>query len=433
MKNFEKDIKKILSGKAIFSIPGHKGRCSFDCAADTTETRFTDNLYCPEGIIKEAQDTVSEIYGCSNSFFITGGATAGIYAMVCACLSKGDKVIVDRGCHKSVFNIGMLLGLEYVYAEPDYIREFEIYGGVSETSLSDLIEQNKDAKAVILTSPNYYGIASDVRAIADLVHQHKMLLLVDAAHGSHFNFSNLFPESAVRAGADCVVHSFHKTLPALTQAACLHIADSVDSSDIINSLSVFQTTSPSYLIMSSICSAVDYMSRYGEDRLEALVRLCNDLRGKFDSTGKVCCLSGEDVDLSRLVLNFSRIDTLASQIESRMKKVIPEVSAGNNMILIPSVKSTAKDFYVLKKELLLILEDFAPNVKPIFRTAPEPLKTEMSLGEVFNSKCEFVSSKEAVGRIAGRFMTVLPPCTTMFPPGTLIARDLGTDVCVVAE
>lgn len=433
MKNFEKNIKKTFSGKAIFSIPGHKGRCDFDCGVDTTETKFTDNLYCPEGIIKEAQDAVSEVYGCKNSFFLTGGATVGIYAMVGACLSAGDKVIVDRSCHKSVFNIGMLLGLEYVYAEPSYLREFEIYGGVSEASLSEVIEKNKDAKAVIITSPNYYGIASDVKSLADLAHKHKMLLLVDAAHGSHFNFSSLLPESAVLAGADCVVHSFHKTLPALTQAACLHTASSVAADDVLNALSIFQTSSPSYLIMSSICSAVEYMKKYGEDKLYESVRLCNDLRGKFDSTGKVCCLSGEDVDLSRLVLNFSRIDTLASQVEARMKKSVPEVSAGNNMILIPSVKNNAKDFSVLKRELLLILEDFAPNVKPIFRTAPEPLQVKMSLSKVFGSKCEFVSSKVAVGRVAGRFTTVVPPCTTIFPPGTLITRDIGTDVCVVSE
>lgn len=433
MKNFEKYIKKFLSGKAVFSIPGHKGRCVFDSSVDITESKLTDNLYCPEGIIQEVQDAVSEVYGCKNTFFLTGGATVGIYAMMHSCLSRGDKVIVDRGCHKSVFNIGMLLGLEYIYIYPEYIREFEIYGKIDKSNLSKLIDENKDAKAVIITSPNYYGITSDVRELADLVHQNKMLFLVDAAHGSHFNFSPLFPESAVAAGADCVVHSLHKTLPALTQAACLHTSDFIDPSDVLNSLSIFQTSSPSYLIMSSICSAVEYMSKNGESQLELLVKLCRNFREDFDSSDKIYCLSGDNIDPSRIVINFSKIDTLASQIESRMKKVLPEVTVGNNMILVPSVKNTSKDFSILKKELSVILEDFVPNIKPIFKIAPEPLKVEMSLERVFRSRCEFVSSKDAVGRVAGKFMSSTAPCTAVFPPGTLITQDIGGSVCVVAE
>ncbi len=208
-----------------FHMPGHKRQRMGDFRPeeiDITEIEGFDNLHHAEGILKEGQERLARLFGADESFYLVNGSTAGLLSAICGCIRKGDRILIGRNCHKAVYHAANLMEakVEYLYPEP---TEFGIQGSIAPEQVKHKLEEYPDARAVVVTSPTYDGIVSDIRTIADIVHGYGIPLIVDEAHGAHFGFSEGFPQKAIALGADLCVESLHKTLPSYTQTAVLHM------------------------------------------------------------------------------------------------------------------------------------------------------------------------------------------------------------------
>lgn len=213
-----------------FHMPGHKRqRLGEFCPEeiDITEIDGFDNLHHAGGILKEGQERLASLFGSDESFYLINGSTTGILAAICGCMKKGGRILVGRNCHKSVYHAACLMEARaaYLYPEP---TDFGIQGSILPEEAERKLSEYPDVQAVVITSPTYDGVVSDIEAIAKIVHAHGIPLIVDAAHGAHFGFSDGFPQKAIALGADLSVESLHKTLPCYTQTAVLHMRKAVD-------------------------------------------------------------------------------------------------------------------------------------------------------------------------------------------------------------
>ena len=243
-------------------MPGHKRSKKFmppelSCDIDITEIYDFDNLHNSHGILRDTAGLASELYGSLEAFMLINGSTVGILAAIGAHTKRGDRILTDKNCHQSVTNAAELFGLEVIFITPDIDETTGIPCSITPESVKAVLKDDKSIKLVVLTSPSYEGVVSDVKAIADIIHKAGALLFVDCSHGAHFGFSDGFPKSPVTLGADIVVMSLHKTLPALTQCSLLHIcSERADASAVKHLLSILQTSSPSYVLMASIDSCL---------------------------------------------------------------------------------------------------------------------------------------------------------------------------------
>lgn len=241
-----------------YHMPGHKrnmGHMPLSEAyeIDVTEIDGTDNLYHADGILQEAMQRAAKLYGADETHFLVNGSTGGILSAVAAAVKPGGHILMARNSHRSAYNAAMLQNLRTTYLYPEYIDGFQIMGGITPDAVRNALAEHDDVEAVFITSPTYEGIVSDIRGIAQIVHEHHIPLIVDEAHGAHFGLYEKLPASAVTEGADIVIQSLHKTLPAFTQTALLHInGELADRERVRRYLSVYQTSSPSYVFMAGI-------------------------------------------------------------------------------------------------------------------------------------------------------------------------------------
>ncbi|MDO4966876.1 MAG: aminotransferase class I/II-fold pyridoxal phosphate-dependent enzyme [Lachnospiraceae bacterium] len=248
-----------------FHMPGHKRNISDFLndayAIDITEIDGFDNLHDAKGLIKEAEERAAKLYKSEETKFLVNGSTCGILSAISAVTKKGDKIIAARNCHKSVYNAIEINELKPIFIYPEIIGDERISSGITVSQIEKALLENRDAKAVIITSPTYDGIVSDIASISKLVHEFDIPLIVDEAHGALFYIEG---RSAVINKADIVINSLHKTLPALTSTALIHInGNLVNRDEVKKYLSIYQTSSPSYVLMASIDYAVDVMERDG--------------------------------------------------------------------------------------------------------------------------------------------------------------------------
>ena len=264
-----------------FHMPGHKR--NFKCGPlselyrlDITEIDGFDDLHHPVSIIKEAQERAARLYHSEHTYFLIDGSTAGILTAISAVSGRGRKLILARNCHKAVYHAAFLNHLELCYVYPELLKGHGIAGEIRAQDIENQIkavlseEEGKEPKelicGVVITSPTYDGISSDVQEIADMVHRYDLPLIVDQAHGAHFGFHPAFPENAVAQGADAVIHSVHKTLPAPTQTALLHInGDLIGRNEVEKYLHIYQSSSPSYVLMAGIDESIAFVKKRGYD------------------------------------------------------------------------------------------------------------------------------------------------------------------------
>ncbi|MBQ9437837.1 MAG: aminotransferase class I/II-fold pyridoxal phosphate-dependent enzyme, partial [Lachnospiraceae bacterium] len=272
-------------------------------SADITELLGFDNLAHPTGLLKELQEKAARVFGAEESWFLVGGSTAGIMVSVFAAFQRGDEVLLAPNCHLSVWRAAHLGGMKPVLLETGSSASFFDTLTMPPLPTAEEVRQAFQAhpalKGMVLTSPSYEGAVADVRGIADAVHGAGGTLVVDCAHGAHFGFHPAFPESPVRQGADLVVQSLHKTLPAMTQTAILHRAsDRVDSRRIRRFLNTFQTSSPSYVLLASIDSCVNYLGRLSENPIvhAPYSQNSDDFRVKVESEDQILAGTLEKVD-----------------------------------------------------------------------------------------------------------------------------------------
>ena len=269
--------------------PGHKGgrgmqrllrqELGASVEMDVSLMSELDDIHEPTSYIKEAQELAAEAYGSDACFFAVNGTSQAIHAMLLTALNPGEKLLLPRNAHRSVAGGLVLGGIEVVYLQPEFDADFGLMTQVTPEAVEAALDADKAIRAVLLTSPNYYGIAAEVRAIADICHERGVVLLVDEAHGPHLGFSELLPPSALQCGADACAQSTHKILGAMTQCSLLHVqGERLDLQRAADVMSVLTTTSPNYLMMGSLDAARAQVQTYGRAMSEDAVAAAEKLR-----------------------------------------------------------------------------------------------------------------------------------------------------------
>lgn len=440
---YEALLKYVEDGTLPYHMPGHKegriiSRKYIENLAkiDLTEVPGTDNLHDPQGPILEAEKLAAKAFGAKMSFFLVNGTTCGIYAAMSAVLNEGDAVIIQRNSHKSVYNGLILTGATPIYLTPLIDYEDGIAMGVSIDELEGLLKGNKDIKAVLITYPNYYGFCIDIKRIVDLVHKYNKILIVDEAHGAHFAFSDKLPLPASKAGADIVVESIHKTLPAFTQSSILHVnTDRVDVDRLKFYLSLYQSTSPSYILMTSIDLARDFMEREGKDRLEECVNLSIDARNKLNAIEGVKCIGDDivgkyginDYDTTKLTISIKGLGISGSEAERILREnfnIQMEMSDLYNILAIMTVADGEKEFGELVKSVEGLLKYKKNQEIRLIDYYPDVPEMKMKPSEAVKKPYTLLKIDDAVDSVSLDYVIPYPPGVPLICPGEIIKKDM---------
>lgn len=453
-----------------FHMPGHKRREITDgipggfpdpYGIDITEIDGFDNLHHAEGILKDAMDEAAAIYGTDRSWYLVNGSTCGILSAVFATTENGGKILTARNCHKAVYHAICLNRLEAEYLYPEEITEFGINGGIRAEDVRKALE--KDAmhcagnsgdvrgkitkiQAVLITSPTYEGVVSDIRAIADAAHEYGIPLIVDEAHGAHLEYADQchsFPKSALEYGADIVIQSLHKTLPCFTQTAILHVKGKlVDQDRVSRYLSMFQTSSPSYLFMAGMERCIRYMDGDGrnemiryEKRLEHFMERMEGLQVlevlDREICGKYRTVAGWDP--SKIVVSTMRAEDFHGEelAETLRRKyhLEMEMTAPEYVIAMTSLMDTEEGFERLGTALLEIdgalrrRTESGRKEKAASET-PEGLESKLShpvrrmlICEAMDADTERTAFQDTVGKASAEFVYLYPPGIPIIAPG----------------
>jgi arginine/lysine/ornithine decarboxylase len=341
-----------------FHMPGHKRQFHLiedPYAVDITEIDGFDNLHHAEGILQEAQERAARLYGSEETHYLVNGSTAGLLAAVAASVRRGGRILVARNCHKAVYHAVLLQGLHASWLYPDIDLQRGIYGSIRpeqmEQAFLDAERSGGEISAVVLTSPTFDGVVSDIRGIAQVVHAHGAVLIVDEAHGAHFAMHSYFPEHAVACGADLVINSVHKTLPAMTQTALIHANGTrVDRIRLRRYLDMFQSSSPSYVLMAGIDRCICLMTEKRQELYDTFICHLEQLRRRLSQMRSLHLITGEetefpcfDYDRSRLVISTEQSGISGQELYRMLRETYhlqPEMAAEHYVILITTVADT---------------------------------------------------------------------------------------------
>ena len=422
------------SDGARFHMPGHKGRgmggfWHTDVMRwDVTELSFSDNLHDPETVLADAQERMAKAYGAAASFFVVNGSTAGVQAMLLS-LAPGEKLLLCRDAHRCAVSGAAMAGLEPAYILPAYQPQLGLWGMVTPEELDKALTRT-GATAVLITSPNYYGLCADLPGLAETAHRHGALLLVDGAHGAHFPFSPELPMAA--AGyADLWVHSQHKTMNALTQAASLHVGNCrIHPDTVARMLAMIETSSPSYLLMASLDWSVFMGPRQDWTgqvrRMKALEKRLGTINGIHPLPENLGA-GVADRDRTRLVLDVTQrgLTGFDAQRALEAQGVFVEMADINRLVLITSPEDDPAWYTRLEEALCGLsyarpMTDHIPD-PGIYETTP---KKRMGLREAAFLRVEEVPLEAAAGRIASAPIGIYPPGIALAMPGEEISSAL---------
>lgn len=395
---------------------------------DITEVGNLDNFHQPEGVIKAAQDLLADLYNADRGYFLVNGSSSGNLASIFSAFNEGDEVLVEKNCHKSIYNALILRKLKVVYIETDVDLERGIVLPCSELDIEKALNKSKNAKGIILTSPNYYGISYNLDNLLKKMKSNGMKIVIDAAHGAHYGFNKKLPKSIVGL-ADYTVMSAHKTLPALTQGAFLLVND--HNSNVEFFISAFNTTSPSYLIMSSLDYARHYLENYGEGDYGKLIESAESNKNKINSLDKVKILRQEDLkegyelDKSRYVmtlpLGYSGNKLLNYLLENKIQS---EMSFPRGVVLILSPFNTIDDFEKIYEAIMLLdMESLKVDDKSLDYININNKKV-LEPFEVHNAKYKEIDFSQAIGMISKDFIVPYPPGIPIILPGEEITEEV---------
>lgn len=428
---YEALLKQAEKKRLRFCMPGHKDGVLFDgekiYKMDTTELADTDNLHWPSGVISEAQRLAACAFGAKRSYFLINGSSCGIMAMFAATLNPESYVLIDRNCHLSVIHALAFCGAKAQFLSAPYSINENRFDALIAENVSRALDDNPNIKAVFVTSPSYYGICHDLSALVQVAHEHGAYLLVDEAHGAHFAFSERLPQTALECGADLTVQSVHKTLPALTQSAILHVGNENLIKKIEPALRLFQTTSPSYLLMSHIDRAREIMQSQPQ-RLEQLIDWIEEIFGISPSNDK---------DVTRLRFHFDNMTGFEASDWLFKKNILVEMADITSVVCILTVADTKEGLIKLKKAVDEIAA--LPGKRP--QTVKFPCHTprfKTGIRQAFFGEAESVPLCHAVGMTVKEAVVVYPPGVPTLIPGAVITgediqyikrmRELGAEV-----
>ena len=404
------------AGYVPMHMPGGKRNTEYASTSelDITEIDGFDNMHNADGIIKNASDRAAKLYGADKTLMLVNGSTAGILSAICGATKRKGKIIVARNCHVSVYNALIIAQLEPVYVIPEVDESTGIYRGLTLEQVRKCVESNRDAQAVIITSPTYEGVVSEVREIVSYLHEMKIPLIVDEAHGAHFEFSDEFPESAVKAGADIVINSIHKTLPALTQTALLHISGNyVDYDKVERFWNIYQTTSPSYILMASIDRCMGIIEGQGDYIFKEYINRLKNLRKNIAKLNNIRLMDSDDISKIILICDDGKYlyDRLLDEY-----KVQLEMASFKYVIAMTSV-ADKQEYY---DRFLSALKEIDESWKV------ESKDSENDVGESLGYAIEdlSVNSPDICGRISMSSVLIYPPGMPVVNVGERITGDV---------
>lgn len=414
-------------------MPGHKRNRLWNMcnpySIDITEIDGFDNLHSPDGLIADIEERASKTYHSLHTCLLVNGSTAGILAGISAVCHKKDRILISRGSHISVYHAAEICELRTETITPEY-NEYGIMKGLTAAQVRASFSQYDDISLVVLTSPTYEGMFSEVSEIAEIVHENSAILMVDEAHGAHLRFSGYI--SAIDCGADIVVHSLHKTLPAFTQTALLHICSSrISFNSVRHYLDIFQTSSPSYILMAGIERCIDYLGSHPEEDFRLYMKRLRRLYRNLKTLMHLKIIEHEDRDMGKIVIFTGKSSISGRELYNILIEkyhIQPEMASCESILCMTSVCDTEEGFNRLEKALLEIDISLEDMDKPVYRYASHLPDKVFEISETSMMLNERIPINESEGRISADYLYMFPPGIAVLLPGEKIDSELLCDV-----
>lgn len=442
-----------------FHMPGHKRNGRFleelpGCRIDITEIDGFDDLHHAQGILREAQERAAHLFGAGETHFLINGSTVGILSGILGVTNRGDRILVARNCHKSVYHAICMNELDPVYLYPGFNKKLQLNMEISVQDVRKALEEDSQIRAVVIVSPTYDGVVSDVQAIAQAAHEKGVPLIVDEAHGAHFGFHPYFPENSNAFGADVVIHSVHKTLPALTQTALLHMNGSlVNRRRIKDYLHMLQSSSPSYLLMAGMDSCIYMLETGRKEMFSSYTALLRETRQRLESLKRLRMICTERFDNSKLIISVKNTDMNGKELYDLLLKryhLQMEMAAGTYVLAMTSVGDTPEGLNRLIRALFEVDGELDDRMKEkqTGRGGPISGREEGSLFPTLAGRarlpevCRIFEAKrmldepegtygkkiraaqeKSAGGIALEYAYLYPPGIPLIVPGELITEE----------
>ena len=443
---FDAMKKYSADGALAFHTPGHKqglGSHKFLNELITAEglrcevslMEELDDLHSPHSCIKLSQEFAAELWHADETIFFVNGTTSAVQAMILSTINPGEKIFVPRNSHRSVMSAIILAGAIPIFLPVEFSNELKIPLNISIETLERAIKKFPDAKALIITSPNYYGVSADLKKISELLHKNKMLLLVDEAHGAHLQFSKILPPSAMDSGADLSAQSTHKLLGSLTQTSMLMIRKKfIDVERVRKVSSLLQTTSPNYLLLASLDISRLQMQETGEEKIFRAIELSKKIRRAVEQIPNLKtfdAVKNFSLDLLKITINVENLGLDGLEAEKILRhefKIQCELSDPTNLLFLVTYADTEEKILRLIEVLEKFAEKFKNNslVKKISQInfSSEISEPKISPREIFFAQTESVSLEKSVGRICAEEVTFYPPGIPSINPGEKITAEV---------
>ena len=426
--------------------PGHKGGRGMErllrqelgasVAMDVSLMSELDDIHEPESYIKRGQELAAQTYGSDACFWCVNGTSQAIHAMLMTSLAPGEKLLLPRNAHRSVAGGLILGGIEAVYLQPEYNEAFGLQLQVTPAAVQKALAADSSIKAVLLTSPNYYGIAADVQAIAEICHAYGAVLLVDEAHGPHLGFSEMLPLSALQSGADACAQSTHKILGAMTQCSMLHVKGArLDLQRAADVMSILTTTSPNYLLIGSLDAARAQVQAHGKEMAEAAVAAASKLRLICSTHAGLKVLEESDcnglrLDSTKVTVNFANWGYTGVEVGDALRRarVAVELVDAQNVLFLVTYADVTSDYDAALSRIDAVLGELErhkrePLVAQTIGAVPVT-SSAMKLRDVFYAPKRAVSLEAAVGCVCGEQVSFYPPGIPVLLPGEVITREI---------
>ncbi|MCT6925060.1 MULTISPECIES: aminotransferase class I/II-fold pyridoxal phosphate-dependent enzyme [Bacillales] len=428
-----------------FDVPGHKrGRGNPELTAflgeqcvgiDVNSMKPLDNLCHPVSVIKDAEELAAEAFGAANAFFMVNGTTSAVQSMVLTACKRGEKIILPRNVHRSVINALVVCGAEPVYVNPDMDYQLGISLGMKISQVEKAIKENPDAKAILVNNPTYYGICSDLQGIVNLAHEHGMLVLVDEAHGTHFYFGENMPITAMAAGADMAAVSMHKSGGSLTQSSFLLMGPAINAGYARQIVNLTQTTSGSYLLLSSLDLSRRNLALNGKGIFEHVVQLSQYARDEINKIGDYYAYSSElingdsiyDFDATKLSVHTLDIGLAGIEVYDILRDEYDiQIEFGDigNILAYVSVGDRKRDVERLVSALAEIRRRYKTDKAGLITQEyidPQVMTTPQY---AFYAEKELLPLRETIGRVCSEFVMCYPPGIPILAPGEKITQEI---------
>jgi arginine/lysine/ornithine decarboxylase len=422
-----------------FHMPGHKRNLestplkgAFRC--DITEIDGFDNLHDEKGIILEAQERANRLYGADKTFFLVNGSTSGVLSAVSAAVPEEGTILAARGSHRSFYHAAYLRRLNIEYLPLKLIDRYGIFDSYTAQDIENTLqEMNQKSDAVFITSPTYEGKCSDIRGIAEVCHKYGIPLIVDAAHGAHFGLDERLPENAISQGADIVIHSLHKTLPSMTQTGLIHVqGELIDAERLKRFLRIYQSSSPSYVLMSSIDLCIKHMLENKKDFADKLIRYRSEIQEGTKSCQKLKVAALTELEDPAKILIYTGNSSMTGQqlydILREDYSLQLEMAGENYALAIITGWDTPEGIKRLTQAICSIDEKVSLQTKATDISSYIIPRKTLPLYKAWDEEKELVTLSEASGKISGEFINLYPPGIPLIVPGEEISHSIIEDI-----